>query len=505
MRYRARLLAATGTLALSSWTGLTGAAVLPTAGHLAAAAAASTAALRTAAPRTAAPRTAGAGTTGTGTGPAGLVVRPIVTSQPASASRPPTQAQCVRDYAAPCYRPAQLQTAYHERPLFARGITGQGQTIVIVDSFGSPTIRADLRTFDRQFGLPAPPSFRIIQPAGPVPPFDPGNRDMVGWASETTLDVQWAHSIAPGASILLVETPVSETVGTAGFPEIVRAENYVINHHLGGVISQSFGTAELTFPGARSIRRLRSAYVNAFRHGVTVLAGSGDAGPTDYKNGAETRLFTTRTVAWPASDPLVTAVGGTRLQLTAAGHRTAQDRVWNDSYNKSLNQVFFGNPGPNALATGGGRSRVFARPWYQAGVAGVVHGRRGVPDVAMSGACSGTVLIYTSFGGEPAGWQPTCGTSEATPLFAGIVALAEQVAHHSLGLINPALYALAAAHAPGLVDITRGGNTVSFTQHHRLVTVPGFRARPGYDLASGVGTIDAAWFVPELAQAAGGG
>jgi subtilase family serine protease len=122
----------------------------------------------------------------------------------------------------------------------------------------------------------------------------------------------------------------------------------------------------------------------------------------------------------------------------------------------------------------------------------------------MSGACSGTVLIYTSFAGEPTGWQPICGTSEATPLFAGIVALAEQVAHHSLGLINPALYALAAAHAPGLVDITQGGNTVSFTQNHRRVTVPGFRARPGYDLASGVGTIDAARFVPELARAARG-
>jgi subtilase family serine protease len=476
MRYTARWLAAAAALALSSWTCLAGAAVRPVAGHPA-----------------------------VGAGPAGLVVRPLVTGGRAAATRPPTQAQCRRDYSAPCYRPAQLQAAYHERPLFARGITGQGQTIVIVDSFGSPTIRADLKTFDRQFGLPAPPSFRIIRPAGPVPPFAPGHRDMVGWASETTLDVQWAHSIAPGASILLVETPVSETVGTAGFPQIVRAENYVINHHLGGVISQSFGAAELTFPGARSIRRLRSAYVNAFRHGVTVLAGSGDAGPTDYKNGAETRLFTSRTVAWPASDPLVTAVGGTRLQLTRAGYRTARDRVWNDTYHQALNRVFFGDPGPNALATGGGRSQVFTRPWYQAGVAGVVHGRRGVPDVAMSGACGGTVLIYTSFGGEPAGWQPTCGTSEATPLFAGIVALAEQVAGRSLGLINPALYALAAAHAPGLVDITQGGNTVSFTQRHMFVTVPGFRAGPGYDLASGVGTIDAARFVPELARAARSG
>jgi subtilase family serine protease len=98
-----------------------------------------------------------------------------------------------------------------------------------------------------------------------------------------------------------------------------------------------------------------------------------------------------------------------------------------------------------------------------------------------------------------------CGTSEATPLFAGIVALADQVAHHSLGLINPALYLLSAVHAPGLVDVTSGNNTVGFTQNGTAYTVKGFSARPGYDLASGVGTVNAALFVPELARAAGRG
>ena len=123
----------------------------------------------------------------------------------------------------------------------------------------------------------------------------------------------------------------------------------------------------------------------------------------------------------------------------------------------------------------------------------------------MSGACSGLVDTYQSFGGEPAGWYVVCGTSEATPLFAGIVALADQVAGHSLGLINPALYALSAEHAPGLVDVTQGNNTVSFTQNGTLYTVQGYSAGRGYDLASGVGTVNAALFVPELAQAAGGG
>jgi len=89
-------------------------------------------------------------------------------------------------------------------------------------------------------------------------------------------------------------------------------------------------------------------------------------------------------------------------------------------------------------------------------------------------------------------------------LFAGIVSLAAQVAGHSLGLINPALYLLSAVRAPGLVDVTQGNNTVSFTQNNTLYTVRGFSARRGYDLASGVGTVNAAKFVPELARVAGG-
>jgi subtilase family serine protease len=426
-----------------------------------------------------------------------------IRSQLASTTQPPTEAQCVASFTVPCYDPAQMQTAYNVGPLFAHGITGRGQTIVIVDSFGSPTIQSDLATFDKQFGLPAPPSFRIIQPAGPVGPYNAST--MSGWAGETTLDVEWSHSIAPGASILLVETPVAETEGTAGFPQIVEAENYVIDHHLGDVISQSFGATEKTFPTPQSLLGLRSAYINAYAHRVTVLASSGDTGATGYSNIAGTLLYTHPAVSWPASDPLVTGVGGTQLSLNAAGQRTAPDRVWNDTYNKALNQVFFGNPGPNALAGGGGKSVIFPRPPYQNGVASTVGDARGVPDISMSAACSGLVLTYHSFGGGgPAGWYVVCGTSEASPLFAGVVALADQVAGHSLGLINPALYALKAGHAPGLVPVTMGNNTVSFTQNGTLYTVQGYSASPGYSMVAGVGTVDAALFVPELAQAAGG-
>jgi subtilase family serine protease len=421
----------------------------------------------------------------------------------ASKSQPPTQAQCVKAFTVPCYDPAQIQTAYNEQPLFSRGITGRGQTIVIVDSFGSPTIKSDLAVFDKQFGLPAPPSFRIIQPAGAVPPYDPSNGAMVSWAGETTLDVEWSHVMAPGASILLVETPVAETEGVAGFPQIVRAENYVINHHLGQVISQSFAATEQTFPTPKSLLALRSAYINAYFHRVTVLAAAGDTGATGYSNVAGTLLYTYPVVSWPASDPLVTGVGGTQLSLNAAGQRTAPDQVWNDTYNTSLNKVFFGNPGPNALAGGGGKSVIFSRPPYQHRVANVVGQARGVPDIAMSAACSGLVVTYQGFAPQK-GWFVVCGTSEASPLFAGIVALAYQVARHPLGLINPALYRLEAEHAPGLVPVTTGNNTVSFTQNGKLYTVQGYSASAQYNMATGVGTVNAALFVPELARAGRG-
>jgi subtilase family serine protease len=435
---------------------------------------------------------------------ASVPIAPMLHSVFGSAYQPLTPAQCEAAFTAPCYGPDQLETAYNEQPLFSRGITGKGQTIVIVDSFGSPTIRQDLATFDAEYNLPAPPSLKIIQPAGKVPAWDPtdANGD-VGWAGETTLDVEWAHSMAPGANILLVETPVAETEGTAGFPQIVKAENYVISHHLGQVISQSFGATEGTFPSAASIYRLRSAYISAAKNHVTVLAATGDAGATDYADAAGTTLYTHPAVDWPSTDPLVTAVGGTQLALFADGSRAQADRVWNDSTNYALQNAFTGSPEPSALATGGGKSAIFSRPAYQNSVASVTGSQRGVPDISMSAACSGLVDTYQSFPGQPAGWYYNCGTSEATPLFAGIVALADQAAGHSLGLINPALYTLSAQQAPGLVDVTTGNNSVEFIQHNTLVKVKGFSASPGYDLASGVGTVNAALFVPELAKAAG--
>jgi subtilase family serine protease len=399
-------------------TGLAVGASVLAIGVIAAAAPAGSAMTKSAAPATASAPT--------------IVTEPGVV-HPLGVMSTPSQANCVKSGFYHCLTPEQVETAYNLPPLYSHGITGKGETIVIVDSFGSPTIKNDLAVFDKQFKLPAPPSFRIITPAGKLPKWNPDDSDMTGWGDETTLDVEYAHTIAPGANILLVETPVSETEGVTGFPQIVEAENYVLKNHLGDVISQSFSATEQTFTGLAQINRyhLRSAYVQAAgeKDGPTVLAASGDSGVADVGLDQVT-YYTHRVTSWPDSDPLVTGVGGT--ELVAGKGNTFTSVAWNDTYNEHLGD------GTVPYASGGGLSVLFTRPSYQNGVKNVVGGARGVPDVSMSGACTSPVFTYQSFAqqGSPAGWYPECGTSEATPEFAGIVALADQVAGHALGVIT---------------------------------------------------------------------
>jgi len=411
-------------------------------------------------------------------------VHPLVIEFPgvAGLTFPPTTSYCLANFGIHCYQPAQLTKAYNLDSLHAAGISGFGRTIVIVDAFGSPTIRNDLQVFDQTFGLPEPPSLTIIQPAGPVPAFDPTNSDMVGWATETTLDVEWAHVFAPGANILLVETPVSETEGVQGFPEIVTAENFVIDNELGDVISQSFGATEETFPSPASIFGLRSSFKNAADHKVTVLGASGDTGATDYELNLSD-LYPMRVNSWPSSDPLVTSVGGTMLTLDDLGNRLAPDVVWNDGYG----------------AGGGGVSAVFDRPEFQDRVKNIVGGHRGTPDLSLSASVDGSVVLYYSFVPTRVGYHLVGGTSEATPEFAGIVAMADQLADRRLGKLGERLYDL---HSRGIVDITQGNNSFGpFTNSDgNTYTVQGYNAGPGYDLASGLGTIDGARLVRALAH-----
>ncbi len=253
--------------------------------------------------------------------------------------------------------------------------------------------------------MPAPPSLRIIQPAGKVPAYRP-NDNREGWAGETELDVEYAHAIAPGANILLVETPTSENEGSTGFPKIEQAEKYVISHHLGGIISQSFSATEQSFASPKRLLALRGAYQETAKDHVTVLTASGDSGAADVGFDGST-YFLSAVTSWPDSDPLITGVGGTQLHLNAAGLQTSAATVWNDTYNVPTNEFIFGDKGPNPLAGGGGKSVIFDRPGYQNGVRSIVGSHRGVPDISMSGACDGAADMYQSFKGQrPAGTPP---------------------------------------------------------------------------------------------------
>ncbi|MFC4031983.1 S8 family serine peptidase [Streptomyces polygonati] len=398
------------------------------------------------------------------------------------ADRPLSDEQCRATWGINCYTPLQYRRAYDLEPLYRAGVTGEGRTIVIVDSFGSPTIQHDLDVYSEQFGLP---STRVeVLKWGDVPPFDPTDADQAGWAGESTLDVQMAHAVAPGARIVLVETGVAETEGVTGLPEMMDAEKSMIDRGVGDVITQSFGATENTFPGFdrgdfSSIGKLRYAFEDARRHDVTVLASSGDGGATDATadGGGD---YPYRVNSWPSADPLVTSIGGTQLHLDDSGDRTAPDSVYND----------YG-------AGGGGQSHVFARPAYQNGVKDVVGDRRGTPDISMAAAVDGGAWVYSSYDPTAVGWDVYGGTSEASPLFSGVVALADQFGGRRVGDIHQALYALSRGESrlTGIVDVQDGTD-------NSYDGVTGYPAVKGYDMATGVGSLDAARFVPALARAA---
>jgi subtilase family serine protease len=162
-------------------------------------------------------------------------------------------------------------------------------------------------------------------------------------------------------------------------------------------------------------------------------------------------------------------------------------------------KAWTGSTHASPFATGGGVSEFFARPSYQNGVKGITGSLRGVPDISMSGACNGAVDVYSSY--TTKGWSLACGTSEATPEFAAIVAIADQIAGRPLGVINATLYKMYAQHAAGIVDVSSGDNTVAFYPKgsKSAVTVKGYSAGDGYDLATGIGTLDALPFAYELA------
>jgi subtilase family serine protease len=390
-----------------------------------------------------------------------------------STEQAPTDGECRHSqYPSPCYSPQEIRRAYGIDALTDAGLVGKGQTIVIIDSYGSPTIREDLKAFDKGYGLPDPPSFEILAPLGTVP-FDPNDSTQVGWAGEATLDVEWAHAMAPGAAIVLMTSPVAETEGVQGLPEFLELEKYAVDHQLGNVITQSWGATENTLfdaAGREIVAKMEDFYKYASTQRVTVLGAAGDSGSSNVKLDGVT-LYPYPTVGYPASSPWVTAVGGTSLYADTEG-KYSYELVWNDQ----------------GGAGGGGISQLFDEPDYQvaslpAGVSQQLGGKRGLPDVSYNADPYTAVLIYLSyFGAEYAGYYAIGGTSEGSPQWAGIVADLNQFAGEPLGFLNPALYAVSGLDQFGKYgrDITNGGNGLN--------NVAGYYAGPGWDPASGWGT-----------------
>jgi subtilase family serine protease len=323
------------------------------------------------------------------------------------------------------------------------------------------------------------------------------------------LDVESVHTFAPMANILLVTVPTAETLGVQGFPLMMNAEQYVIDHHLATVISQSFGSAEEAFAGTQSLLNLRHAYTSAATAGVTVLASSGDGGTANIIKtpvGSGGSLIPFPTVAWPASDPLVTGVGGTYLCTDP----NATTRVV-DSTDPPVNcQNAPGVAEIGWIDAGGGFSHVFSKPSYQDALptgSTSIGATRGVPDIASEASSRTGPLVYDTnagLGGSSnagsGGWFVIGGTSVACPQWAGMVALADQINGRGLGLINPGLYKIGAnptRYANDFFDITTGNNQA-------VPSIPGYPATTGWDPVTGLGTPNAANLLPDLVQAVNG-
>ena len=412
-----------------------------------------------------------------------------------------------------CYTPPYVKKAYNFPPTST--LDGTGQTIVIVDAFGSPTIAADLALFDAVFGLPAPPSFTIFCGNSPTP-YDTSTcpqtkitannpHDVFGWSIETSLDVEYAHAMAPGASIVLVVA--SSSSGNA----INDAESAAIAAYPGAVFSQSFGIPEIFIHANNGqVMQAQKNYAAGVALGDTFIASSGDTG-ADFGYGVSMSNF-------PSSDLHNTAVTGTQgLPYLAPGTlvpcptsapfsctsglsafhgpcvlgRTIPPACIPDGYGgeQVWNEPFFG------VATGGAPSLLFGVPSYQSGLGLTARG----PDVSYDAAIDGGVLVIYGGLGFPVLFI-VGGTSAGSPQWAGIVALANQaraaLSKGPIGDLNPVLYSIysSPSYATDFHDITVGNDILSGSSI-------GYSAGAGYDLATGLGTPNVTNLIADLAAA----
>ncbi|MGZ4277884.1 MAG: S53 family peptidase [Solirubrobacteraceae bacterium] len=436
-----------------------------------------------------------------------------------------------------CNEPSEIRSWYGVDQVANQGA---GQTIVLVDAYGTPTGKHDLQKFHDTFfpGYPDPnydqvcknncKTFTSSDANGQSGPAAAAN-----WAGEATLDIEWAYAIAPRAHIVLLAVPPAETEGVQGFPNLFKAMSDAIDTYpKGTVFSQSFGVTEQTFGGAAQTQTAKfdAIYKKANAKGDTMLASSGDDGTTGVsKQHRDTATYPYPTVGWPASSPYVTAVGGTQLQ---------NDWTWNPTSDKpflddgSRNPLYWQwdqggkseavwNESWAPIATGGGPSALYSRPSWQNGVASSIGNggnHRGVPDVAWNAAVNGGVLVYTSFYPDTnrVGWHIYGGTSAASPQMAGVIALANEqqkaAGGDPLGWLNPLLYANGenggayhdiVPHQYGTADSGFLRNNELYAQNADGSTtqpgpVHGWPTTTGWDQTTGFGTPNAPAFIAAL-------
>jgi subtilase family serine protease len=370
-----------------------------------------------------------------------------------------------------CYTPGQYQMAYGVTPLLRRGITGSGETVVMPELANKPgpnftDIRKDLAAFDKRFGLSAAKLKVTTTLAGAGAPYVAG--------TEEVEDTEIVHTIAPGAALDVVLVPADAITSAANFTAAVTGLIHVAITQHAAVVSISGSHGEHFFTAAE-VARIHAALQQAAGRNVTVVASSGDTGVIS-DGGPPVQ------VSLPASDPLVLGAGGTALDASYATGAYHGEMAWN----------------ADTSASAGGYSSLFRRPSYQDGVPRI--GRmRGVPDVAAD-ADSSTAMTLMFTGGVP---YPAQGTSAATPLWAAVIALADQDAGQHLGFVNPAIYAIARspAYPRAFHDVVTGDNSVFWPT--RLFT--GYQAGPGWDPITGWGSPNAQTLVPLLAHDAGPG
>ena len=370
-----------------------------------------------------------------------------------------------------CLTPTIVKTGYN----FPTGADGSGQTIMIVDAFGSPTIVNDLKVFDKAVGLPPPPAFTILYPGGKP------NSTQTIWNEETTLDVEWAHAAAPGAKIVLIVAANDQG------QSIQSAQQFAIQNHFGNVLSLSFGVQEASINGGANNTQLQQEVAilkQAYAAGITVIASDGDFGAGGGSGFANPEF--------PASYPYVLAVGGTNLTLFHNSNYR-QESVWNDS-NNCLSPCSLGPDG----ATGGAPSTFFvAPPWQTAFTAPFGGSMRWTSDVSYNASPNTGVVVYISTPPLAPGFYAVGGTSQGPPQWAGIVAAANQTRGGSLGCVNAALYSIAAATAaaksPAFHDVQVGNNNFP------TATSPGYTAAAGWDPPTGLGSPNAANVISALA------